>query len=59
MSAHPEYRNQPETRRPSPPNKANETAFEAYIRILHENNVRAANEPEPVRGRDPWLGLAL
>jgi hypothetical protein len=39
--------------------QATETAFEAYIRLLHETNTRPGANAEPPRGRDPWLGLAL
>lgn len=36
-----------------------EASLQAYVRHLHENRSRQAGDGEPVRGRDPWLGLAL
>ena len=34
-----------------------EAPLQAYIRKLHEANNRHNTSDEPVRGKDPWIGL--
>ena len=34
-----------------------ESVLQNHIRRLHEANNRAGANGEPVRGKDPWLGL--
>ena len=36
-----------------------EASLQAYVRHLHENRSRQSGDGEPVRGKDPWLGMVL
>ncbi len=36
-----------------------EAPLQAYVRQLHERNARRSPDGEPVRGKDPWLGMVL
>lgn len=36
-----------------------EAPLQAYVRQLHESRNRQVSSNEPVRGKDPWLGMVL
>lgn len=36
-----------------------EASLQAYVRHLHESRSHQTGDGEPVRGKDPWLGMVL
>ena len=54
----PPFRTLPATGRPASRGH-HEACLQSYVRHLHETRTRQSADGEPVRGKDPWIGLLV